>query len=218
MEKVRLAALSIAAAIVFTTSVTGGLLPAGALSGWDSKTESFELKNSAQTKTLKGTIEYAVYDTDDYNTIAGTSFDSGLGAYLYAYIVSNDVGSNLAFEKFSMAIDDGMTVGQIDRDSFGLTGGVNPTYQYWNASSNPDSGIFLYMPLSFFGSEGMIDPGENSAILLFTSDDSPGPGYGSIEGGSLAGVVENIVAPAPEPATIAMLGLGGLALVRNKRK
>jgi hypothetical protein len=150
-------------------------------------------------------VDYAVYDL----TVAYTGFDPSWGTakWLYAYQVSNLQDSTEAMNVFSVAIPQGVVADNIAYDwTKGLTLGIPSMSQQFVG----DSAVWQ------FAANHTIAPTKNSVVLIFTSDLGPGEGSGTIvsDGGSLN--ISNIATPVPEPLTLALLGIGGAALLRRR--
>lgn len=149
-------------------------------------------------------VDYAVYDL----TAPYSGFDPSWGTakWLYAYQVSNLQDSTEAMNVFSVALPQGAVADNIAYDwTKGLTLGIPSSSQQfvgdlakWQFGNHP------------------IAPTKNSVVLIFTSDLGPGDGSGTIvsDGGNVT--ISNIVSPVPEPATLALLGIGGAAMLRRR--
>lgn len=213
--KIRLLVLLFVAALLVPTA---NALPTGALPGWSGEVY-FDLLG-LDGRTLTGWIDYAVYEFGSY---PGT-VPAG-GSYIYAYQIFNQVFNtgdpdNVSIDSFSVGILENAHVGTISYDDYQVSDGVAPYYQYFSPSSqSAQSAIWLFLPdiLPFQGSEGLVGSGQHSDILLFSSNNGPTNGFGILEGGSI-GEISAMPTPVPEPATIALLVMGGVMTLARKRR
>ena len=215
MNNVTLISLS-AILIMFLLLNSADALPGeGSLSGWGPETISFDY--TYDSRTLSGQIEYAVYDNWPGGWPSGEY-------YIYAYHITNSLLSDVAIDSFSLSIFGDVDVGGIGHDSYGVDeDGIEETYAYFSPDSGaPQSAIYIFMPESM--GLGLIEPGEESLNLLFTSPYAPrekdDTGYGVIQGGSMGAMVPGLATPLPEPATILLLGIGGalVTMIRNRNR
>ena len=168
---------------------------------------------------LRGRIDFSVYDISsmsgeesDWVDELETELGEMPGQYIYAYQVFNDLGySDLEVSYFSVYALDNHPVdiyeGSID--SFeDPGGGVAPTPTEGHLESNQK------VVWEFDGD--FILKGEHSWFLVFCSDYSPVEGDYDIkppEGKGTQGFPDT-----PEPATMALFGLGGAAILCRRRK
>lgn len=153
------------------------------------------------TRFGSAVVDYEVYEytTGDY---AGES--------LYTYRIFNDFASTIKFNFFSVGILDGAGVKDPGFDS--RVEAVDP--DVWNISGSPVQSVdALFLDT--------IENGKSSALLWFISEYSstscPCTLFGTSSGNPVFARAD-LATPVPEPATIALLGIGGLiALIRKGR-
>ena len=156
------------------------------------------------TGQLDANIEYAVYAPGSY---PGTDPSAGSN-WVYAYQVFNNSTGSVDLSQLSVGRLPGSTVNNVGHDpSYGtLSAGHIPTLMLQTSSS---------VIWNFLNS--LIDPGEFSDVLLFTSPNSWSMGPGSIQNGGLAQTT-TLPTPVPEPATMLILSLSSMAMIGMRRR
>lgn len=128
------------------------------------------------------------------------------GGLTFTYLVTNDLSSAHPLGRFTANGFDGwLTDASWQAPSVGTTPAL---------INRPTADFLGFTFLDGFG--GLIAPGKSSALLVIQTD---APSYVD----NFASVIDGFVAtvptysPAPEPATLALLTLGGLALAMRRR-
>jgi hypothetical protein len=180
-----------------------------AMSAWRGTKGFYDVGSGA---TLDVDVEYAVYAPGNYG-LSGTD-PSGGAHYVYAYQVFNDLLGNVPVSSFSVGLDPTANVASIGSDAGSGTtpGGTAPTASAF--SGTPPTSACWYFFLN------TIDPSptnEYSTVLLFTSPYGPQWAPGSLLDSGLSDR-HDLPSPMPEPATLALMALGGVGmLLRRKR-
>ncbi|UCF44049.1 MAG: PEP-CTERM sorting domain-containing protein [Planctomycetota bacterium] len=131
--------------------------------------------------------------------------------YVYAYQINN-VNSGLGLSHFSVSIVIADGASAYDPDYEELAGAINPAL--WTTIHNPVQSVDAIFT-------DTIENGDISAILWFVSDYASGYSTSALQcmsGGVSHYATADVLSPAvPEPATVALLGLGALVVFRRKR-
>jgi hypothetical protein len=161
--------------------------------------------------TLDVDVEYAVYAPGQYGK-SGTDPSDG-AHYVYAYQVFNDLAGNAPVSSFSVGLDPAANVASIGSDAgSGTLGGTAPTTSAFSGTP-PTSAVWYF-------SSNTIDPpppNEYSTVLLFTSPYGPRWAPGSLLDSGLSDR-QDLPSPTPEPATLALMALGGVGMLARRRR
>ena len=180
-----------------------------ALAAWQGTQRFYDTDGGGAT--LDVDVEYAVYAPGNYG-LSGTDPSSG-AHYVYAYQVFNDLLGNVPVSSFSVGLDPTANVANIGSDAgSGTPGGTAPTASAFSGSPPTSAVWYFYL--------NTIDPppaNEYSTVLLFTSPYGPKWMPASVMDGGLS-AQQDLPSPTPEPATLALMALGGVAaLIRRRR-
>ncbi len=171
----------------------------------------------------EGVGSLLVTDMSNGNLVAEThsrayTDDQGLYAYLYQVYNTGTTG-NAPAEMFTLwpftGADDSTDIGYLTGDipAGFSSGGQQP-------ESIGDVTVLVTGPqISFYYGQrfGMsIDVGEHSYVMYVMSNLSPDQITGNVINGSVGS--GPVVGPIPEPGMMALLALGGLALIRRRKK
>jgi hypothetical protein len=160
--------------------------------------------------TLRGSVDFAVYDKNHYDGVFGTRFAN---SYVYAYQVFNDNDSDVAIDYFSVGLF---------ADATAQNAAYDPTKGFdapWGSIPNTQS-VLSQSVVYLFPSDN-IGAGEHSLTLLFTSDSAPDMARGAVSGGFTGGATMDLPTPGwvtPEPATLGLLIGGAFMAIRRKTK
>jgi len=160
-------------------------------------------------KKLQVDVEYAVYAPGNYS---GTDL-TGVTAFVYAYQIFNNLLGNAPVSSFSVGLDPTANPANIGSDAgSGTLGGTAPTASAFSGSPPTSSAWYFFL--------NTIDPppaNEYSTVLLFTSPYGPQWAPATVMNGGL-GNTRDLPSPTPEPATLALMALGGVGLLARRRR
>jgi len=166
--------------------------------------------NTDGVATLQVDVEFAVYAPGNYSLVTDPS---GGTQFVYAYQVFNDLGGNRPVSSFSVGLDLTANVASIGSDAIsGTSGGTAPTASVFTGSP-PTSAVWYF----FNNTIDSPPANEYSTVLLFTSPYGPQWAPATVMNGGL-GNTRDLPSPTPEPATMALMALGGVGLLMGRKR
>ena len=203
MRKIRFFSLLVAV-ILFAQNASATLEPILESSYYDGFVFYYE-------DGLFGRIDFAVYDTlddeygDEYLDVG--IIKPGDGQYIYAYQIFNDYYSSADSVSYFALLD--INGNFIDIDTIGSQedpeNGIEPGGEYFNGDD-------YKIVWEFNGGAGYIVAGEHSWFLVFSSDKDWVAGSYDIKSS------DDFPVPIPEPATVALLGIGSMLILLKRRR
>lgn len=200
----------------------GGLLQGdpNALSSWRGFTNvqnSFTF--SVFTLSVNANVEFAVYEPGKFTMSFPAAAPIGGSEYVYAYQIFNLTTDSSSVTALTVGLDGdepfnmGTTLGNIG--FVAGTGDVSPSAGYLAPSDG------LTSPTSARWAFSVLPVGESSDVLYFTSPAQPESDSATVTG-SWPATTQLLPSPSntpvPEPTTLGVLALGGLAaLIRKQR-
>jgi hypothetical protein len=156
-------------------------------------------------KTMSVNIRFSVYD----NILSDFVSPPGTQRYIYEYIVENTTASQVAVDLFSVVAGPSAGIAAIGTAIYAA--GIDATGTITTVPTVKQSADFS------FNKQTPLDIGENSYVLMFTSNNSyRTDGKAVITGGS-DGSIPKPDSTTPEPVTVLTFGLGALAIIRRKK-
>jgi hypothetical protein len=166
-------------------------------------------------------LDYAVFAPGDYPGAGVTGTDPSGGArWVYAYQAFVQSGSAGNVSDISIGLLSGANVFDEDVNAFHVAyqdtlhqtlGGDAVTSSGFSPFGDPNPTSVL---MNFAG----IAPGNHSVVFLLTSPNPPTFTSATATGGPAEQDTQLVPSPAPEPATLGLLGMGALALLRRRKR
>ncbi len=197
---------------VFSSSAWAGMLAtdANAMAGWKG---SVLTSHSYGGVLLDVDLQYAVYSPGLYTGVD----PSGGTEFVYAYQIFSQAASNVGVTVLSVGLGPANGAGNIGHDlsvgAPGIAGGIVPDISTIGSSSS----LWAFGWLN--GLE--IGPGQHSAVLLYTSPKIPQFNSATLTDGGLPLPGGDVASPSPflpEPATLSLLAVGIVGLLRKRRR
>jgi len=184
------------ALVLLSSAAFGASVPAG----WGSHDSGISTFTNMSGGAAVADVTWHVYS--DYGASSGLE-----GSCVYAYQISNTSGAGLSF--FSVEIPVSAVIGTTDHD---VSVGDVPPDLWGVVGGDPQSVEAMFTQT--------VGAGESSYLLWFACDQGAGWAEGALVGmsGGYVFATGDIMAPVPEPATIAVLGVGGILVLVRKRK
>ena len=153
-------------------------------------------------------VDYAVYAPGDYPGI----YSGADSKFIYAYQIFNESSSTATLASFSVGLlEDAFVVSCGDDATYGAAGGVSPLLSRLVGSPATSAQWTID-----------VDAAENTTVLVASSPFGYTFGSAALANGGESATM-SVPTPSadlgiPEPATLSLLVLGGLALIRRRRR
>ncbi|MBN1796802.1 MAG: PEP-CTERM sorting domain-containing protein [Sedimentisphaerales bacterium] len=158
-------------------------------------------------------------------TAKGNAFriDTGRTLVEQEFYLDFRTAQTLSFYVYESPVEFG-TYNQIHKNSYAVTGHGEDWYSSGLINVSLDVGKYYILALSWNGSlKYFYDTGDSQAVSFGSQVHGYATGYDPL-GPAISSTVNDVaiyhqrLSTVPEPCTIALLGLGGLALIRRKRR
>ncbi len=205
MRKPQFTAVCLSAICLISAPVRAIEPPPPGLLGMPNAFAGFQGTTSFTSGAFSADLHYAAFPLGQYPLAQDPS--NGLqNVYAYQlFVTSGEVVS------FSVGLEDGSGASNETSDAVnGVAGGIAP---------NGSPALEINGGSSFiaaFNSPGQLTAGTHSTVLLFTSLNDPIFKPTSVVGGGM-GDGSTAPSPLPEPGSMALFGIAGLALLRRRR-
>ncbi len=204
-------------AIVFIVTVPASGLPAPVIGGDPIYTQDNEDFAGLQTPWALTIFSY-VFDNTSASLPGNLALDPG--EMLFIYLLDCDGAETISVDYFSVGNPHLAPINTVGWTSDVVPAGYNvDDHQdpYLYGYSGPAQAVIYTYSGNFFDPYCTLDPGEYSLVYYI----AVAPGYTQVSAtasGGGEGDVGLIPGPIPEPATVFLLGLGALALLRKRRQ
>jgi hypothetical protein len=209
MKKITVASLLVAALLLTNNVFAGLILPESSFD--NGRWSGHRIYEENGYKVL---VDFAVYDTQGENEFVtiGEFTAPGEGRYIYAYQIFNHPDAQEDIGYFGIFASDGNSIDGSVISGLGSQndneGGKQPSNERFDAATSRIVWEFGWDELA---------PGLHSYFLVFSSNSAPVAGDYQVSKLQDTGEPPVPDGHTPEPATVALLGIGALTVIRRKK-
>ncbi len=180
-------------------------------SSWAESVHDWQGTRTFVQGALTGYVDYTVYKQDYIgNTTEENAFVQSTdltGDYIYAYQIFMDASQANSVKYFQLLTSESTALASAFADVTSIDDS-NDGVDTFGADSNG----------KWYFEGGALVDGKHSFFLMFSSDEGPVAGRFQLATHDSIPVGGDTEGQVPEPATVAMLAIGGMSLMRAKRK
>lgn len=209
---------AILTAIIFIVTVPASGLPAPDIGGDPIYTQANDDFSGLQTDWALTVYSY-VFDNTSSSLPGNLALDPGEMLFMYL-LFGHDTTATVSVDYFSVGNPHLAPINTVGWITDVVPSGYNvDDHQdpYLYGYSGPAQAVIYTYSGNFFDPWCTLDPGEYSLVYYI----AVAPGYTQVSASASGGGVGDngfLPGPIPEPATVLLLGLGALALLRKRRQ